>query len=92
MPQVGAKADMLMGEFWVGGGESDSVKLAASVAHTHGIRIVGAKSFTADPNQGKWLNHPGALKALGDLQWCSGINRSIFHCYAHQPWTNRYPA
>lgn len=91
--QVGAKADIVMGEFWAGsGGESSSVKLAAEVAHTHGIKIVGAESFTADPNNGKWLNHPASLKALGDLTWCTGVNRFIFHCYAHQPWMDKAPA
>jgi len=91
--QVGAKADILMGEFWAApnAGESGSVKLAASAAHTHGIRIVGAESFTADQKNGKWLNHPGSLKALGDLQWCAGINRFILHCYAHQPWLDKVP-
>jgi len=92
--QVGAKADILMGEFWADSdrGEADSVKLAASVAHTHGMSIIGAESFTADQKNGKWLNHPGSLKALGDLQWCGGVNRFILHCYAHQPWLNQAPA
>ena len=89
--QVGAKADILMGEFWVGGGEPGSVKLAASAAHTHGIKIVGAESFTAVPERGKWQNHPGSLKALGDLIWCAGVNRFIFHRYAHQPWMDKAP-
>ncbi len=89
--QVGAKADILMGEFWVGGGEPNSVKLAASAAHTHGIRIVGAESFTSAPDRGKWQNHPGAIKALGDLIWCAGVNRFIFHRYAHQPWMDTVP-
>jgi hypothetical protein len=89
--QVGAKASIVMGEFWAGGGESSSVKLAGSVAHTHGIKIVGAESFTADPDNGRWLNHPGSLKALGDLTWCTGVNRFIFHCYAHQPWMDKVP-
>ena len=26
------------------------------------------------------------IKALGDLIFCNGINRYIFHRYAHQPW------
>lgn len=89
--QVAAKTDIVMGEFWAGGGESSSVKLAAEVAHTHGIKIVGAESFTADPDNGKWLNHPGSLKALGDLTWSLGLNRFIFHCYAHQPWLDKAP-
>lgn len=92
--EVGAKADILMGEFWAGSdGAPSCVKLAASVAHTHGIKIVGAESFTAAPNNGKWQNHPGRLKTLGDRIWCTGVNRFIFHCYAHQPWvgTNKIP-
>lgn len=89
--QVAAKTDIVMGEFWAGGGESGSVKLAAEVANTHGIKIVGAESFTADPGNGRWLNHPGSLKALGDLTWSQGLNRFIFHCYAHQPWMDKVP-
>jgi hypothetical protein len=95
--QVGAKADVVMGEFWYSPGAflegvSQSVKLAASVAHTHGIPIVGAESFTAGPDDsGKWMGHPGALKRQGDSTWCLGINRYIFHTYAHQPWLDHAP-
>jgi hypothetical protein len=91
--QAGAKADIIMGEFWVGasGGVSNSVKLAASVGHTHGIRVIGAESFTARPTNGKWLQHPGSLKMQGDLVWCTGVNRFIFHTYAHQPWMDKVP-
>ncbi len=88
---VGAKADIVMGEFWVGGSINHSVKLAASVAHTHGVTLVGAESFTSAPDQGRWLNHPGSLKGQGDLVWCTGVNRYIFHRYAHQPWLDVYP-
>ncbi len=89
--QVGTKADILMGEFWVGGFFFHSVKLASSIAHTHGQKYVGAESFTADPHNGKWQNHPGSLKMLGDRVWCAGVNRYIFHCYAHQPWMDKAP-
>lgn len=88
---AGRDADIPMGEFWVGGGESNSCKLAASVAHTYGRTIVGAESFTAVPSVGRWLNHPASLKAVGDLMYCAGINRYIIHRYAHQPWLNRFP-
>ncbi|MBL8764049.1 MAG: hypothetical protein JNM07_07250 [Phycisphaerae bacterium] len=87
----GRDADIPMGEFWVGGGESPSCKLAASVAHTYGRPIVGAESFTAEPNVGRWLNHPSALKSVGDLMYTVGINRYIIHRYAHQPWMNVVP-
>jgi len=89
--QVARDADIPMGEFWVGGSESSSCKLAASVAHAYGRRIVGAESFTADPRTGRWQNHPGTLKAIGDLVYTTGINRFIIHRYAHQPWMDKVP-
>jgi hypothetical protein len=89
---AGRDADIPMGEFWVGsGGESNSCKLAASVAHTYGRSIVGAESFTASPQRGRWQNYPYALKAVGDLMHSVGINRFIVHRYAHQPWLDKFP-
>lgn len=88
---TGRDADIPMGEFWVGGGESTSCKLAASVAHTYGRSIVGAEAFTAEPSRGRWQNHPFSLKAVGDLMYCTGINRYIIHRYAHQPWADVLP-
>jgi hypothetical protein len=91
--QSGAWADIPMGEFWVGGEPDQSVKLAASVGHIYGKPIVGAESFTAGPSaqHGRWLDDPSSLKTLGDLVFCRGVNRFIFHRYAMQPWTNRVP-
>jgi len=92
--QAGAKADIVMGEFWISPGVNTihSVKQASTVANTHGIPIVGAESFTAIPDEcGKWLAHPGMLKTMGDAMWCLGINRYIFHTYAHQPWLDKSP-
>ena len=37
------------------------------------------------------MEDPYSLKALGDLVFTLGINRYIFHRYAHQPWLNLYP-
>jgi hypothetical protein len=87
----GGRADIPMGEFWIGGGARESCKLAASIAHVYGRKIVGAESFTATPEQGRWQQDPYAMKALGDLIYCMGVNRFIFHRYAHQPWMNVYP-
>ncbi|MGA2543052.1 MAG: glycosyl hydrolase [Verrucomicrobiota bacterium] len=89
--QCGAPADVVMGEFWSGSQGHPSVKLAASVAHIYGKSIVGAESFTAGPENGRWQNDPYSLKTLGDLMFCQGLNRCIFHRYAMQPWTNRWP-
>lgn len=89
---AGGPADIPMSEFWVGQGRDVSnAKLASSVAHTNGRAVVGAESFTASADVGRWLNHPGQLKPLGDLTYCGGVNRFIFHVYAHQPWPDLAP-
>lgn len=89
--QYGGYSDIPMGEFWIGGGSAGSTKLAASVAHVYGRAIVGAESFTASPDTGRWQADPYSLKALGDAVFCMGVNRYIFHRYSMQPWTNRWP-
>ena len=70
-------------------------KTVAAAAHVWGKRIVGAEAFTAYPTRdaGRWLQGPFELKAQGDRVLADGVNRMIFHRYAHQPWTNptRYP-
>ena len=40
---------------------------------------------------GKWMGHPGMLKMQGDAVWTLGVNRYIFHTYAHQPWLDHAP-
>lgn len=90
--QAGGLADIPMGEFWVpNAGSSETLKLAASAAHTYGRTIVGAESFTTDEARGRWLVEPYGIKALGDYVFTLGINRYIFHRYAHQPWLDLYP-
>jgi hypothetical protein len=91
--QCGAPADIPMGEFWIGQRPHSSVKLAASVGHIYGRPVIGAESFTAAPGSqhGRWMDDAYSMKALGDLVFCQGVNRYIFHRYAMQPWTNRWP-
>jgi hypothetical protein len=90
--QCGGLADIPMGEFWVpNAGAGETLKLAASAAHTNGRKFVGAESFTADESRGRWLVEPYSIKALGDMVFTQGINRYIFHRYAHQPWMGLYP-
>lgn len=90
--------DIIMGEFWTDTSEPSpdfnwagtinaSCKIASSVAHVNGKTYVGAESFTSGPPHGRWQNYPGLLKQLGDAVWCLGVNRYIFHRYAHQPWS-----
>ncbi len=89
--QAGGTADIPMGEFWIGGGTLETTKLASTVGHLYNKPVIGAESFTADVNRGKWLEEPYAAKALGDLVFTNGINRYIFHRYAHQPWMTFKP-
>ena len=91
--QSGGTADIPMGEFWIGGGPNtlDTTKIASSVGHVYGRKIIGAEAFTADSVRGRWLEEPYAAKALGDLVFTNGVNRYIFHRYAHQPWMDKFP-
>ena len=91
--QYGSYADIPMAEFWPGNHGPGNSKHAAALGHVYGRKFIGAESFTAAPEAGKWLGDPFSMKAQGDRVWCAGVNRFIFHRYAHQPWTNptRFP-
>jgi hypothetical protein len=84
--------DVPMGEFWVNRHDDNSdTREAASAAHIYAKTIAAAESFTATPENANWMNDPWSLKAQGDEQFCAGINRYVFHRYAHQPWLDRKP-
>ena len=81
--------DVPMGEFWLHGG-NDS-KEPACAAHVYGRQLATAESFTAGTGDAKWMKAPFDHKLLGDLNFCRGINRYVFHRYAMQPWKDRFP-
>lgn len=88
------RTDIPMGEFWVNRAEEgniDDPKEAASAAHIYGKPLVATESFTASAKNASWANDPYSLKRLGDMEFCLGVNRFIFHRYAHQPWNDRLP-
>ncbi|HRT22415.1 MAG TPA: glycosyl hydrolase, partial [Candidatus Hydrogenedentes bacterium] len=88
---LGAVADVPMCEFWANCYNTwFSCFEAASIAHTGGRNIVAAESFTSDDKE-RWRFHPGNLKGLGDWAFAAGVNRIVFHRYAHQPWLDRWP-
>ncbi len=89
--QVGARADIPMGEFWVNGSYTHTLRTAASIAHTTGKRFAGAEAFTATPELGRWQNHPASLKKVGDHAFAVGINRLVLHGWVHQPWLDLEP-
>ena len=87
--QCKAYTDIPMGEFWMDG-LNDS-KEPACAAHVGGQNIAAAEAFTAVTKDAKWSKAPFDHKALGDLNFCRGINRFVFHRYAMQPWKDRVP-
>ena len=87
--QCKAFTDVPMGEFWLDG-HNDSQEPACA-AHIFGKKLITAEAFTASTNEAKWSKAPFDHKALGDLNFCRGINRFVFHRYAMQPWKDRVP-
>jgi hypothetical protein len=91
--ELGAEADVPMGEFWADGDPFDtsySCIEATSIGHTHGMPVIGAESFTSGGSL-PWMRHPGSMKNQADWALALGLNRLTFHRYQHQPWTNRVP-
>jgi hypothetical protein len=80
---LGAVADIPMGEFWHNGIDSAySVFEAASIAHVMGKPVVATESFTSN---GGLDAYPAMMKNQGDWAFAAGVNRIFFHTYAHQP-------
>lgn len=97
--QIGARIDINVGEFWNNLSSifqnnwtmRRTVKLSAAIAHINGQKIVAAESFTSEPESGKWQEHPFALKVQGDRMFTQGLNRMVFHRFAHQPHPTAKP-
>jgi hypothetical protein len=90
---LGGVADVPMCEFWSHGFGFDSTFScieSTSIGHTLGRPIVAAEAFTAGSDEA-WQLYPGAMKNQGDWALATGINRIVFHRYAHQPWLDRRP-
>ena len=88
---LGAVADVPMCEFWSEGYGFDtaySVMEATSIAHTLGRSTVAAEAFTANSREA-WKLFPGAIKNQGDWAFCMGINRFVYHTFAHKPHGRR---
>ncbi|HUT92173.1 MAG TPA: glycosyl hydrolase [Thermoguttaceae bacterium] len=88
---LGAVADVPMCEFWSEGFGFDtsySCFEAASIAHTHGRPVVAAEAFTAASKEA-WKLYPGAVKNQGDWAFSAGINRFVYHTFAHKPQGRR---
>lgn len=82
--------DVPMGEYWTGKTPGNWVrvdnKVAASATHITGRRYVASEAYTSSPPDAMWRNHPYSLKAEGDIAFTKGVNRIVFHTFAHQPF------
>ena len=85
---LGAVADVPMAEFWNNALESAySCFESASIAHVMGKPIVAAESFTSVEALDAY---PWSLKNQGDWAFSVGINRLVFHTFAHQALGDAY--
>lgn len=84
---LGAVADVPSCEFWlkgVGFNSSFGCIEATSVAHVLGRPVVAAEAFTADAGREGYIAYPGILKNQGDWAFATGINKFIYHTFAHK--------
>lgn len=84
--------DMPMGEFWLRSPTHDKpndILDAISAGHVYGKQIIGAEAFTQLRNE--WDEHPAMLKPLADRHYAMGINKLVYHVYAHNPFLDRQP-
>jgi hypothetical protein len=89
---LGAIADVIMAEFWskrFGYHTSYAVLQATSIAHINGDSVVGAEVFTSDNNEA-WQEFPWSMKDQSDWALAHGINRFVYHTFAHKPLGDEY--
>jgi hypothetical protein len=85
---LGSIADVPMCEFWTnkfGFNSAFSCLESTSIAHVQGKPVVAAESFTAGSDEA-WKKYPGNIKDQSDWALCIGINRFVYHTFAHKPY------
>lgn len=88
---LGSIADIPMCEFWTdqfGFNSAFSCIEATSIAHVQGKPVVGAEAFTANAREA-WKKYPGNMKDQSDWAFCIGINRFMYHTFAHKPLSDK---
>ncbi|CAM3324833.1 glycosyl hydrolase [Zobellia roscoffensis] len=89
---LGAIADVIMAEFWskrFGYVTWYAVLEATSISHITGRPIVGAEVFTSS-NKQAWQEYPWSMKDQSDWALALGVNRFIYHTFAHKPLGDEY--
>lgn len=82
---LGSYADVPMAEFWnkgYGFSTGFSTFEATSIANLYGRPVLAAEAFTS--HLVAWKSHPGSIKNQNDWAFCSGINRLVYHTFAHK--------
>ncbi|MFY0653946.1 MAG: hypothetical protein JXQ96_18035 [Cyclobacteriaceae bacterium] len=89
---LGAIADVIMAEFWskrFGFVTWYAVLEATSISHITGQPVVGAEVFTSHTEQA-WQNYPWSMKDQSDWALAHGVNRFVYHTFAHKPLGDAY--
>lgn len=89
---LGVVADVIMAEFWskrFGYKTHYAVVQATSISHITGKPIVGAEVFTSNNNE-VWQEYPWSMKDQSDWALAMGVNRFVYHTFAHKPLGEEY--
>ncbi len=89
---LGAVADVIMAEFWSKGfgfNTHYAVIEATSISHITGQPVVGAEVFTSNNNEA-WQQYPWSMKDQSDWALAMGVNRFVYHTFAHKPLGDEY--
>ncbi len=84
---LGSVADVIMAEFWskrFGFHTAYAVLEATSISHISGQPVVGAEVFTSG-NGEDWQEYPWSMKDQSDWALALGVNRFVYHTFAHKP-------
>jgi hypothetical protein len=88
---LGSYADLPMCEFWnkgYGFSTGFSTFEGTSIANLYGRPVVAAEAFTS--YLAAWKSYPGSIKNQNDWAFCSGINRLVYHTFAHKALGEQY--
>jgi hypothetical protein len=90
--EVVKSVDVPTVEFWTHGNKYSPSDLepVVSAARISGAELIGAESFTTDPKEAHWDEHPAWLKPIGDAAFCDGVQRMNLHHWVQQPWDDQY--
>lgn len=90
--RLGKSVDVPMGEFWHGPPSSlGTARLAGNLGDVYARRYVQTETFTAGGKAAAWTSYPEDHKVQGDAAFCAGVNRFVFHSYAHQSFDTPGP-